>query len=286
MSSELPDGSAWQTVQLARHPQRPRLSDLLPMLFTDLVELHGDRLYRDDPAVLTALARFAGRPVVVVGTYKGKDTKDNIAHNFGMPYPEGYRKALRAMRLAEKFGFPVVSLVDTPAAWPGDEAEERGQAEAIARSIHGMTRLRTPIAVVITGEGGSGGALAIGVGDVVMMLQHAIYTVIPPEGCAAILWHDSARAPEAAAALRLTAADLLALGVIDEILPEPAGGAHADHEAAADAVRAALTRALSALDGEPIDMLLERRYNKYRAMGRVIDSTMDGDGGGRSEARL
>lgn len=286
MSSELPDGSAWQTVQLARHPQRPRLSDLLPMLFTDLVELHGDRLYRDDPAVLTALARFAGRPVVVVGTYKGKDTKDNIAHNFGMPYPEGYRKALRAMRLAEKFGFPVVSLVDTPAAWPGDEAEERGQAEAIARNIHGMTRLRTPIVVVITGEGGSGGALAIGVGDVVMMLQHAIYTVIPPEGCAAILWHDSARAPEAAAALRLTAADLLALGVIDEILPEPAGGAHADHEAAADAVRAALARALSALDGEPIDMLLERRYNKYRAMGRVIDSTMDGDGGGRSEARL
>ncbi|MGH2348119.1 MAG: acetyl-CoA carboxylase carboxyltransferase subunit alpha [bacterium] len=279
------EGTPWHTVQLARHPQRPRLSDLVPALFSDVVELHGDRAFRDDPAMLAALARFDGRPVVVVGTYKGKDTKENIAHNFGMPYPEGYRKALRAMRLAEKFGYPVISIVDTPAAWPGDEAEERGQAEAIARNIQEMTRLRTPILVVITGEGGSGGALAIGVGDVVMMLQHAIYTVIPPEGCAAILWHDAARAAEAAAALRLTAADLRGLGIIDEILPEPPGGAHQDADAVADAIAGALRRILPELAREPVDTLLERRYNKYRAMGQVIDSTIDGDAGGRPDVR-
>lgn len=275
----------WDTVQLARHPQRPRLSDLVPSLFTEVTELHGDRLFRDDAAMFAALARFDERPVVLIGTYKGKDTKENIAHNFGMPYPEGYRKALRAMRLAEKFGYAVISLVDTPAAWPGDEAEERGQAEAIARNIQEMTRLRAPIVVVITGEGGSGGALAIGVGDVVMMLQHAIYTVIPPEGCAAILWHDAARAPEAAEALRLTAADLRRLGVIDEILPEPPGGAQRDPDVVADAIRDALRRSLAALDAEPVDTLLERRYNKYRAMGQIIDSTLDGDAGGRSETR-
>jgi acetyl-CoA carboxylase carboxyl transferase subunit alpha len=279
------EGTPWHTVQLARHPQRPHLSDLLPRLFSEVVELHGDRLFRDDPAMLAALARFDGRPVVVVGTYKGKDTKENIAHNFGMPYPEGYRKALRAMRLAEKFGCPVISIVDTPAAWPGDEAEERGQAEAIARNIQEMTRLRAPVVVVITGEGGSGGALAIGVGDVVMMLQHAIYTVIPPEGCAAILWHDAARAPEAAAALRLTAADLRGLGIIDEILPEPPGGAHQDADAVADAIAGALRRTLPDLERLPVDTLLERRYNKYRAMGQVIDSTINGDAGGRPDVR-
>ncbi len=270
----------WHIVQLARHPQRPRLSDFLPILFSDVTELHGDRLFRDDPAMFAALARFEERPVIVIGTYKGKDTKENIARNFGMPYPEGYRKALRVMRLAEKFGYPVISLIDTPAAWPGDEAEERGQAEAIARNIQEMTRLRMPIIVVITGEGGSGGALAIGVGDVVMMLQHAIYTVIPPEGCAAILWHDASRAPEAAAALRLTAADLHGLGVIDEILPEPLGGAQRDPDAVADAIRAALRRALAGLDAAPVDTLLARRYNKYRAMGQVVDVTTNGEAGG------
>jgi acetyl-CoA carboxylase carboxyl transferase subunit alpha len=275
----------WHIVQLARHPQRPRLSDFVPALFTDVTELHGDRLFRDDPAMFAALARFDERPVIVIGTYKGKDTKDNIAHNFGMPYPEGYRKALRVMRLAEKFGYPVISIVDTPAAWPGDEAEERGQAEAIARNIQEMSRLRAPIVVVITGEGGSGGALAIGVGDAVMMLQHAIYTVIPPEGCAAILWHDATRAPEAAAALRLTAADLQQLGVIDEILSEPFGGAHRDPDAVAEAIRAALRRTLGALDGVAVDTLLERRYNKYRAMGQIIDAAMDGEPGGQSEIR-
>jgi acetyl-CoA carboxylase carboxyl transferase subunit alpha len=292
MSSQTPDpaapvaeGTPWHTVQLARHPQRPRLSDLLPRLFSEVVELHGDRAFRDDPAMLAALARFDGRPVVVIGTFKGKDTKENIAHNFGMPYPEGYRKALRAMRLAEKFALPVISLVDTPAAWPGDEAEERGQAEAIARNIQEMTRLRTPIVVVITGEGGSGGALAIGVGDVVLMLQHAIYTVIPPEGCAAILWHDSARAPEAAAALRLTAGDLRGLGIIDQILPEPPGGAHQDVDAAAEVIALALRRIVPDLARQPVDTLLERRYNKYRAMGQVIDATIDGDAGGRADVR-
>ncbi|MDR7401916.1 MAG: acetyl-CoA carboxylase carboxyltransferase subunit alpha [Armatimonadota bacterium] len=261
----------WQVVQLARHPQRPRLVDYLAGLFTDVMELHGDRLYRDDPALLAALARFDGEPVVVVGHNKGKDTRENVARNFGMPYPEGYRKALRAMRLAEKFRYPVLSFVDTPGAYPGDEAEERGQAEAIARNIQEMSRLRTPILVVITGEGGSGGALAIGVGDVILMLQHAVYTVISPEGCAAILWHDASRAEDAAAALRLTATDLLALGVVDEVVPEPPGGAHADPDAAVAAVRDALGRHLPALRQTPVEVLLERRYAKYRRMGRVVE---------------
>ncbi len=261
----------WQTVQLARHPQRPRLGDYVAALFTDVLELHGDRLYRDDPALLAALARFEGEPVVVVGHHKGKDTRENVARNFGMPYPEGYRKALRAMRLAEKFRYPVVSFVDTPGAYPGDEAEERGQAEAIARNIQEMSRLRTPILVVITGEGGSGGALAIGVGDVVLMLQHAVYTVISPEGCAAILWHDASRAEDAAAALRLTAPDLLALGVVDEVIPEPPGGAHTDPDAAVAAVRDALARHLAPLRQTPPDVLLERRYAKYRRMGQVVE---------------
>lgn len=259
----------WQIVQLARHPQRPRLVDFVASLFTDVVELHGDRVFRDDPAMLAALARFEGQSVVVVGHNKGKDTKENIARSFGMPYPEGYRKALRAMRLAEKFHYPVVAFVDTPGAFPGDEAEERGQAEAIARNIEEMSRLRTPVMVVITGEGGSGGALAIAVGDLILMLQYAIYTVISPEGCAAILWRDATKAPEAAAALRLTAKDLKGLEVVDEILPEPFGGAHRDPEASIGAVRAALQRHLPALGQLPVGTLLERRYEKYRRLGRV-----------------
>ncbi len=259
----------WHIVQLARHPQRPRLLDIVPLLFTDVVELHGDRLFRDDPAMLAALARFEGQPAVVIGHNKGKDTKENIARNFGMPYPEGYRKALRAMRLAEKFHYPVITFVDTPGAFPGDEAEERGQAEAIARNIEEMSRLRTPVLTVVTGEGGSGGALAIAVGDVILMLQYAIYTVISPEGCAAILWHDASKAPQAAAALRLTAADLQAIDVVDEILPEPFGGAHRDPDAAIGAVRSALQRHLPALRQTPVEVLLERRYAKYRSLGRV-----------------
>ena len=261
----------WHIVQLARHPQRPRLLDIVPSLFTDVVELHGDRLFRDDPAMLAALARFDGQPVVVIGHNKGKDTKENIARNFGMPYPEGYRKALRAMRLAEKFHYPVLAFVDTPGAFPGDEAEERGQAEAIARNIEEMSRLRTPVLAVVTGEGGSGGALAIAVGDVILMLQYAIYTVISPEGCAAILWHDASKAPQAAAALRLTATDLRSIDVVDEILPEPFGGAHRDPDAAIGAVRSALQRHLPALRQTPVEALLERRYAKYRGLGRIVE---------------
>lgn len=262
--------SPWHIVQLARQAQRPRLLDFLGSLFTDVIEIHGDRLFRDDPAMLTALARFEGRPVVVVGHNKGKDTKENIARNFGMPYPEGYRKALRAMRLAEKFHYPVIAFVDTPGAFPGDEAEERGQAEAIARNIEEMSRLRTPVMVVITGEGGSGGALAIAVGDRTLMLQYAIYTVISPEGCAAILWRDATKAAEAAAALRLTAKDLQALEIVDEILPEPFGGAHRDPEAAINAVRSALARYLPGMGQMPVEALLEQRYAKYRHLGRTV----------------
>jgi acetyl-CoA carboxylase carboxyl transferase subunit alpha len=258
---------AWHAVALARHPQRPKAQEFIQGLLADFTEIHGDRLFRDDPAMLAGLGWFDGRPVVAVGPRKGKDTRENIAWNFGMPYPEGFRKALRAMKLAEKFGYPVISIVDTPAAFPGDAAEERGQAEAIARNIQEMTRLRTPIVVVITGEGGSGGALAIAVGDAVLMLEHAIYTVIPPEGCAAILWRDSGRSREAAAALRLTAPELAALGVVDEVVPEPRGGAHHDPQAAVAAVGEALRRHLAAAGGVSLDHLLERRYAKYRVMG-------------------
>ena len=259
--------TAWQAVALARHPQRPKAQDFIAALLDDFTELHGDRLFRDDPAITAGLGWFEGRPVVAVGPHKGKDTRENIAHNFGMPYPEGYRKALRVMKLAEKFGYPVISVVDTPAAYPGDAAEERGQAEAIARNIEEMTRLRVPVLVVITGEGGSGGALAIAVGDAILMLENAIYTVIPPEGCAAILWRDASRAREGAAALRLTAADLTTLEIVDEIVPEPRGGAHLDPAATTEAVRGALRRHLQVLSAFPVDELLRRRYAKYRRIG-------------------
>ncbi|MDR7483447.1 MAG: acetyl-CoA carboxylase carboxyltransferase subunit alpha [Armatimonadota bacterium] len=257
----------WQAVALARHPQRPKAHEFVAALVDDFMELHGDRAFRDDPALTCGLGWFEGRPVVAIAPHKGRDTKENLAHNFGMPSPEGYRKALRVMTLAEKFGYPVLSFVDTPAAYPGDAAEERGQAEAIARNIMEMTRLRVPIVVTITGEGGSGGALAIAVGDAVLMLEHAIYTVIPPEGCAAILWRDATRAREAAGALRLVAADLAALEVVDEVIPEPPGGAHAEPAAVFDAVRVGVRRHLAALDGVPVDELVRRRYAKYRRMG-------------------
>ena len=259
--------SAWHIVQLARHTQRPHLADYVAALFTDVLELHGDRRFRDDPAMFAGMARFEGQPVVIIGHNKGKDTKENIARNFGMPYPEGYRKALRAMKLAEKFTVPVVAFVDTPGAFPGDAAEERGQAEAIARNIQEMSRLRTAAIVVITGEGGSGGALAIAVGDVVLMLQYAVYTVITPEGCAAILWHDATRAPEAAAALRLTAKDLQALGVVDEVLTEPFAGAHRDSDAVFAEVRDALRRHLGVLRQVSPEELVNRRYAKFRQLG-------------------
>jgi len=263
--------SPWEIVQLARHPQRPKLDDYLAGLFTEVVELHGDRLFGDDPALFCGLARFRGEPVVVVGHRKGRETRENVERRWGMPNPEGYRKAVRVMHLAEKRGLPVVSLVDTPAAYPGIEAEERGQAEAIARSILVMSRLRTPIVVAVTGEGGSGGALGIAVGDRVLMMEYAIYSVIPPEGCAAILWRDAERREEAAAALKLTARDLLALGVVDEIIPEPPGGAHEDPVRALEAVAQALARTLDTLRREPVDELVARRYAKYRGMGQFVE---------------
>ncbi len=260
--------TAWQVVQAARHPQRPKLEDYLARVFTEVVELHGDRLFGDDPAMFCGLARLEGQPVAVVGHHKGKDTRENVSRRWGMPNPEGYRKAVRVMRLAEKLGLPVVSLVDTPAAYPGVEAEERGQAEAIARSILTMVELRCPVVVAITGEGGSGGALAIGVGDRVLMMQYAIYSVIPPEGCAAILWRDAGRKEEAAAALKLTAWDLLELGVVDEVVPEPLGGAHLDPDRAAAALQEALVRHLREVQALPSQERQRRRYDKYRRMGR------------------
>lgn len=268
-----PRPSPWEIVQLARHPQRPKLDDYLEALFTEVTELHGDRLFGDDPALFCGLARFEGEPVVVIGHRKGRQTKENLERRWGMPNPEGFRKAVRVMRLAEKRKLPVLSFVDTPAAYPGIEAEERGQAEAIARAILTMARLRTPIAVVITGEGGSGGALGIAVGDRILMMAYSVYSVIPPEGCAAILWRDAARKEEAADALKLTAWDLQQLGVVDEVIPEPPGGAHEDLPRTFAAVREALRRTLQILRATPVDELLARRYAKYRSLGRFAEET-------------
>jgi acetyl-CoA carboxylase carboxyl transferase subunit alpha len=265
--------TAWQRVQLARHPRRPYTLDLIRLLTEDFVELHGDRLYGDDHALVGGLARFEGRSIVVVGHQKGRDTKEKLYRNFGMPHPEGYRKSLRLMQLAERFGKPVVTLIDTPGAYPGIGAEERGQAEAIARNLREMAGLRTPIVAVVTGEGGSGGALALGVADRVLMLEHAVYSVISPEGCAAILWEDAKRAREAAEALRVTAPDCLKLGVIDGIVPEPPGGAHRSWERAADELKGALRGALDELRDLPGDELVQRRYAKFRRMG-VFEETL------------
>src|SRR5207253_2841442 len=246
----------WQVAQVARHAQRPYTLDYVQMLFTHFEELHGDRAFADDASIVGGLARFGNAPCVVIGHQKGRVTKEKILRNFGMPKPEGYRKALRLMKLAEKFPLPVFTFVDTPGAYPGIDAEERGQSEAIGRNLFEMARLRSPIIVSIIGEGGSGGALAIAVGDAVLMLQYAVYTVISPEGCAAILWHDASRARDAAAALKLTAEDLHALGVVDEVLPEPFGGAHRDPDATFATVREALQRHLQALRTVPIEVLL------------------------------
>jgi acetyl-CoA carboxylase carboxyl transferase subunit alpha len=259
----------WQKTQVARHPNRPYTLDYIGALFTDFSELHGDRRFAEDAALVCGFASFEGRPVAVVGHQKGRDTKQKIFRNFGMPKPEGYRKALRVMRLAEKFARPIVVFVDTPGAYPGMDAEERGQAEAIAFNLREMARLRTPIVVNVTGEGGSGGALAIAVGDRINMLEHAIYSVISPEGCASILWRDAGRAKDAAVAMKITAADLKPLGIVDEIVLEPAGGAHSDHDATFRALGRLISAQLHELAAIPPHELAEQRYQKFRNMGRL-----------------
>jgi acetyl-CoA carboxylase carboxyl transferase subunit alpha len=259
--------TAWQRVQLARHPRRPYTLDLIPLLTEDFLELHGDRLFGDDHAVVGGLARLDGRAIVVVGHQKGRDTEEKLHRNFGMPHPEGYRKALRLMQLAERFRKPILTLIDTPGAYPGLGAEERGQAEAIARNLREMARLTTPIVAVVTGEGGSGGALALAVADRVLMMEHAVYSVISPEGCAAILWEDASRAKDAAEVLRITAPDLLKLGLIDGIVPEPPGGAHRNWPAAARAIQQAVAAALAELVPMSPDELVQQRYTKFRRMG-------------------
>ncbi len=260
--------TAFDRVKLARHPDRPYTLDFVERLFEDFVELHGDRRFADDPAIVCGFARFHGLPVVVVGQQKGRDTKQRGYRNFGMPKPEGYRKAMRAMKLADKFGRPILTFVDTPGAYPGIDAEERGQAEAIAYNLREMAKLKVPVIVTIIGEGGSGGALAIAVGDQVLMLENATYSVITPEGCAAILWKDSAQAEQAAAGLRLTAQHLLKEGIVDQIIAEPAEGAHTDHDAAARFLDAALTRQLAEAVSLTQEERLSRRFAKLRKFGR------------------
>jgi acetyl-CoA carboxylase carboxyl transferase subunit alpha len=259
----------WQRVLVARHPQRPYLLDYVPRLWPSFTEIHGDRRFADDQAIVTGFAQYRDQPVVLVGHQKGRDTKQKIARNFGYARPAGYRKALRAMQLAAKFKRPVICLVDTPAAYPGMESEERGIAEAIAVNLREMAVLDTPIVVVVTGEGGSGGALGIAVGDVVLMQEYAVYSVIPPEGCAAILWRDSAKKVEAADALKMTAPDLVAREIVDGIIPEPPGGAHHDHDLAAQRLDDALWPAMQQLIAMPAGERLERRYEKFRRIGRL-----------------
>jgi acetyl-CoA carboxylase carboxyl transferase subunit alpha len=261
---------AWRRVQLARHPKRPHSLDYIQRLFTDFQELHGDRSFSDDAAIVAGLGQFEGLPLAVVAEQKGRDTKQKLYRNFGMPKPEGYRKALRVMQMAAKFNRPIVTLLDTPGAYPGIDAEERGQAEAIARNLREMARLPVPIVVVCIGEGGSGGALALGVGNTVLMLENAVYSVISPESCAAIIYRDSSKAEQAAAALKLTAQDLLGLNLIDCIIPEPAGGAQEDHDAAAEFLRQQLRSSLKPLTSMGPDELVQHRYVKFRHMGNFF----------------
>ena len=258
----------WQVAQVARHPQRPYTLDYIGMLFTHFEELHGDRVFADDPSIVGGLARFNGEPCVVIGHQKGRDTKEKILRNFGMPRPEGYRKALRLMQLGEKFRLPVFTFVDTPGAYPGIDAEERGQSEAIGRNLYVMAALKTPIISTVIGEGGSGGALAIAVGDTVFMLQYSIYSVISPEGCASILWRSAERAPDAAEALGITAARLKTLGLIDKIVGEPLGGAHRDPQAAGQALKKALTEALKQVQGKKPKELVEERLERLMGHGK------------------
>ncbi len=266
---------AWQRAQVARHPQRPYTLDFIRLLFTDFMELHGDRAFGEDPAIVAGFARFHGRPVAVLGHQKGRDTKQRLLRNFGQPKPEGYRKALRVMELAAKFGRPVFTFVDTQGAYPGIDAEERGQAQAIARNLREMARLPVPIIVTVAGEGGSGGALAIAVGDKVNILENAFYSVISPEGCAAIMWRDAAKAETAAIALKISAKELAEMGLVDEIVPEPDGGAHADHEATAHLLDSVLERNLLELLQLTPRQLTEARYAKFRRMGQFFNG---GDG--------
>ena len=261
-----------QRVMVARHPKRPYTLDYLGSVFTDFIELHGDRLYRDDPAIVGGWARLDGQSVMVIGHQKGRDTKDNLYRNFGMAHPEGYRKALRMMKLAAKFEAPIITLIDTPGAYPGLGAEERGQSEAIARNIIEMASLPTPIIAAVVGEGGSGGALALGVADRVLILENSVYSVISPEGCAAILWKDASQRERAAEALKLTAKDLIQLKVADDIVPEPEGGAHQDPEAMATTLRTALLRQLKELRSVKPEKLVRRRAEKYASMGAFVEA--------------
>jgi len=260
--------SAWQIAQVARHPMRPYTDDYLKIISPDFQELHGDRMYADDPAIISGVGRIDGRPVMFIGHQKGRDTKERVRRNYGMPKPEGYRKAQRMMKMAEKFSLPIVTLIDTPGAYPGVGAEERGQSEAIARSLYLMAGLRTPIINVVIGEGGSGGALAIGVGDRLLMLQYAVYAVISPEGCASILWKSAEKAEEAADAMRITAESLNEFGLVDEVLPEPLGAAHRDPAASAEVIRNALLKHLDELDLLDIDQLLEMRQRRISGFGQ------------------
>lgn len=259
----------WQRTQLARHPQRPSTLDYIGEMFRDFLEFHGDRSFGDDRAIVGGFARFNDRSVMVIGHQKGKTLKERMQRNFGMPNPEGYRKALRLMKMAEKFGRPIVTFIDTPGAYPGIGAEERGQAEAIARNLYAMSRLTVPIISIVIGEGGSGGALALGVSDRILMLEHGVYSVISPEGCAAILWDDPAKVPDAAAALKMTAQDLVDLQIVDEVIPEPLGGAHREPRAVTDRVAKALTNQLFQLTDLTLDQLLTQRDRKYRRIGAV-----------------
>ena len=261
---------SWQRVMIPRHLKRPTFFDLAGLVFNDFIELHGDRLFRDDPAMAGGLAWLDRRAVTVIGEQKGRDTKERITHNFGMPHPEGYRKALRLMQQAAKFGRPIISFIDVTGAYPGIEAEERGQGEAIARNLREMSMLPVPIVVVVTGEGGSGGALATGVGDRIYMLEHAFYSVISPEGCASILWRDARKASEAAKALKFNAENLLEFGVIDGIIPEPFGGAHRDPARTAANIKQTLVTALSELDGLAPEALVAQRYERFRGMGASV----------------
>lgn len=264
--------SSWQISQVARHPQRPYTLDYINGLFTDFEELHGDRSYADDPAIVGGLARFGGQSVVVMGHQKGRDTKEKILRNFGMPRPEGYRKALRLMRLAEKFGMPVFTFIDTPGAYPGVGAEERGQSEAIGRNLFEMAALKVPVVCSVIGEGGSGGALAIAVGDVTLMLQYSTYSVISPEGCASILWKSADRAPDAAETLGITATRLKTLGLIDKIVPEPLGGAHRDCDAMMQSMKKALQDSWRQLREQPIDKLAESRFERLMGYGQFKEA--------------
>ncbi len=259
--------SIWQKVQVARHPQRPHISDFIPRLFSDFDELHGDRQFADDASIIGGLATFENIPVMIVGHEKGRETSEKVKRNFGMAQPEGYRKAKRLFQLAERFSIPVITFIDTAGAYPGVEGEERGQSEAIAQNLAVMSKLRTPIIVVVTGEGGSGGALAIGVGDHVAIFEHAIYSVASPEACASIVWRSSENAPDAAEAMKVSAQELIKIGIVDEIIPEPSGGAHRDYEEMAASLKKSITYALSRLDQQTTEEMLESRYQRLLKIG-------------------